>query len=114
MSGSALEWRREAREEWNEQAASTSRVTLLPDEKAPTRIRVEGPCPACGHETAHGEPLRLLSVSDAVPAVTRALRRPERRSHATFEVLCDCGTEHDDAPEGGIGCGRSWTLTVRW
>jgi len=75
MTDAAAPWRRESREEWNELAATTSTVTLLPDDKDPTRIRVEGRCPACGHETAHSEPLQLVSVADAVPAVTRAKRR---------------------------------------
>ncbi len=106
-------WQRESREEWNERAARTSTVTLLPDENNPTRIRVEGECPACRHQTFHSEPLVLVSVADAVPAVARAIRRPAAARHATFEVLCDCAASHD-APDDGIGCGRSWTLTVRW
>lgn len=112
MTAPAGPWERESQEKWNEVASRTSTVTLLPDEKNPTRIRVEGKCPACGHQTVHSEPLQLVSVADAVPSVARAARRSAKQ--ATVEALCDCSGSHTGAPADGTGCGRSWALTVRW
>lgn len=113
MNGTAIPWARESGPELDKKAATTGTVSLLPDEEEPTRILVEGPCPACGHGTSHSEPLRVLSNHYAVPGVLRGLRR-KRKPEAVVEVLCDCATVHPDAPEDGTGCGRSWTLAVSW
>lgn len=84
--------------ELNERAVGVAEVRLVPDEDTPTDIVVSGPCPNCRAEFVHVEPVFLI----------RGVRAQD------VEVICDCGYQHEGAPDGETGCGRSWTLTVEW
>lgn len=67
-------------------------------------LRMDGPCPRCGH---HFSQTRALNLP------TSAVRRrhddgPSRPVWADF--LCDCGRPHPGARDGERGCGASFSL----
>ncbi|MGW8763068.1 hypothetical protein ACWGN5_11285 [Streptomyces sp. NPDC055815] len=110
-----LLYRVESDPEWGTVAAGTARVSLHPDETAPEVIVVSGPCPRCGHETVHAEP--LVSYANALGGsglLSRLLlRRAAETGAREVEVICACPATHPEAGEQK-GCGASWVLHVEW
>ncbi|HEX5407111.1 MAG TPA: hypothetical protein VFX16_32950 [Pseudonocardiaceae bacterium] len=105
----------------NAVATDTSRVRILPDERDPEEIVIEGPCPRCRHDMAYREPVVSYRDVNWAPIrdllfdkVMRELAAAERKRDVT--VFCRCGQYHPDSPRGEEwrGCGAFWKLTVEW
>jgi hypothetical protein len=104
---------------YNEGAAKTSRVTLIPDERKPEAIVIEGPCPRCSHPTLFTEPLVAYLDVGSDPFIDQAFDEALKKVAGEFRerhvvVLCNCNGWHSDQPSSKRGCGASWTLTVAW
>lgn len=82
-------------------AKSWSAAFDPPDE--PTTVLLNGPCPRCQHPSQSVWP--LVIVREVVAAEDDAGAIP-------IPVKCRCRAEHG-APDGELGCGRYWTLTVK-
>jgi hypothetical protein len=80
------------------------------EEVAPGVLNLFGPCPRCGDQIE-------------VPVVDRVYRSGTRHGPVAgtsastdgyVPVNCTCeDTPHPGRPEGRVGCGAYWTLTVR-
>jgi hypothetical protein len=123
ISASAVPYAVAADVAWNEAAARTAQVELRPDEDDPLEIVVIGPCPRCGHESLHLEPLLAFrGAEDEAPfspeqarELNATLARLGRPLHQrNVEAICGCSTPHPETPPDRLGCGASWTLTVSW
>ena len=104
---------------FNEFAAQNCRVRLVPDERDPEAIIIEGPCARCRHETLFHEPTVAYRDLSFAPIRDRLLRRSLLAAAAEVrvrdvEVICDCRQVHPEPPPGKQGCGASWTLRVEW
>lgn len=119
--GDPLPYVQSSRSEWSDVAAGTSKVLLEPDEHRPVAIAITGPCPRCGHDSAHVEPLVLYTnLTDRLKGgATDVLRRALESIGADskerdVDVICGCSAAHEGAPEQVRGCGASWVLHVEW
>ncbi len=98
-----LAWEEESSDELGAAAATTFRYQWLPVGQ-PTRIVLEGPCPACSEPFTYDWP--LVVVRDWVME-SAGPRAPE-----PVTVYCQCRRAHAGRPEGEMGCGRYWELDV--
>lgn len=101
---------------------------VLSPSASPCLIRLEGPCPRCGHSTSHVEPLVLVhGIRDARPEEQERLARqaaeaihdaglelPHGRQRRDPTLICACGVPHPDSPADRHGCGASWRLHLEW
>jgi hypothetical protein len=104
---------------YNDFAASTARVRILPDERNPEEIIIEGPCASCHHESAFHEPLVAYRDANWAPIRHRLFDRMILDAAAALKkrvvtVYCRCGRHHPGTPPMGGGCGAYWKLTVEW
>ncbi|MFC4561041.1 hypothetical protein ACFO4E_04140 [Nocardiopsis mangrovi] len=104
---------------YNETAARTARITIVPDEQDPEVIIIESSCPCCTHYTYFREPVVVYRDMDFFPTMNslfdKALRRAARDiTSRDVEVICDCSWSHPGTPELKTGCGASWVLHIDW
>lgn len=104
---------------FNDFAASTARVRILPDESDPEAIIIEGPCAGCRHESAFQEPVVAYRDANWAPIRDRLFDKLIRDAAAgltkrVVTVYCRCGRYHPGTPPTGDGCGAYWKLTVEW
>lgn len=98
----------ETTEDWY---ASFAAERFVVDELNPGTLVLRGPCPRC-------EAVMEAPVVDSIFRSTRGVRFWRREpATATTEshvepMMCDCGEDHPDRPEGLGGCGAYWTLTI--
>ncbi|MEV0279816.1 hypothetical protein AB0I22_25965 [Streptomyces sp. NPDC050610] len=103
---------------YNRAAADTALVRLLPDERDPEEILIEGPCVRCRHEASFREPIVSYRDANWAPLRDRLFDRVLRAAAAgltkrAVTVYCRCRGHHPGAPNGE-GCGAYWTLNVEW
>jgi hypothetical protein len=104
---------------YNRFAATTARVHIVPSERDPEKIHIEGPCARCGHETSFWKSIYASRDLNWAPIRDRFLNRRQRNVAAAetkhlVTVYCMCGTSHPDTPFGRQGCGAYWKVTVEW
>lgn len=80
------------------------------EEPMPGMLVLRGPCPRCGA-------IMEAPVVDSIFRSTRGIRLSRRSSQPAVEshvepMMCDCGEDHADRPEGLSGCGAYWILTI--
>jgi hypothetical protein len=81
------------------------------EEIEPGTLVLRGRCPRCRAVTES-------PVVDAIFRSTRGLRFWRRASPPVAAaphvepMMCDCGEDHPDRPDGLAGCGAYWTLTI--
>jgi hypothetical protein len=112
-------YQEEHRSSYNDFAVETATVRMLPDERNPEKILIEGPCPCCRHEMAfqarvvayrdvNWAPLRDRLLDKVIRDVVSKIKK------RSVTVYCRCGEYHPGAPPDRHGCGRYWTLNVEW
>lgn len=78
-----------------------------PDRKyRPRSVRFTGRCPYCLGPATHVHALTVIPSVTSVPT-------GQGVSELDVTVTCTCTLEHKGRPSGAIGCGQSWTLTLR-
>ncbi|BCT77106.1 hypothetical protein SCMU_29480 [Sinomonas cyclohexanicum] len=67
-------------------------------------LRIDGPCPRCGHSFSQTRALELPVTSIRGTPTTHV-------AAATWaDFICDCTVAHPGAPSGARGCGASYAL----
>jgi hypothetical protein len=118
-SDELLPYAQVSEEAYAEFAAECSRVTLLPDERDPEVIVIDGACARCRHRMNFHT--TVVTYRDANWAPVRdklfnmVLRKATRQAgRRTVTVYCRCGEPHPGAPDISEGCGAYWNLNVEW
>jgi hypothetical protein len=100
-------------------AAGCARIQLLPSERDPELILIDGICARCHHRMDFHT--TIVTYRDANWAPIRdklfntVLRKAARLAgKRTVTVYCRCGEPHPGAPDNGEGCGAYWNLNVEW
>lgn len=87
------------------------RVSLITSTKAPS-LRIDGPCPRCGHDYSDTEGLRILtSTVRGVPTSGTPDSSTPGAPEYFADFLCDCKKVHANAPTGARGCGASYMVS---
>lgn len=90
---------------YGEHAAATFEV----EQPHPRTLVLRGTCPRCRHSME-------FMISDEVVRRLRWFRPGTKESmpvKTTEEpMLCTCGADHPNRPEGYVGCGAYWNLEV--
>lgn len=84
-------------------STGTLLVSHISDTDVPS-LRIDGPCPRCGHPFSQTRALELPVTSIRGGQVAQT----EIPTWADF--LCDCGITHPGAPIGERGCGATYSL----
>ncbi len=82
-------------------ASKAFSVTFDPSRENVQVIVLTGPCPKCEHDMEYRDDIwGILEARKTLPLPRE------------FPVMCQCGMNHENAPEGKIGCGRYWRMNV--
>jgi hypothetical protein len=95
-------------------AVTAFTALVVPSERRPTEIVLDGCCPRCSHPMISIHPLRsLISPDEALAsAIIDGLVPLGGVRRITAE--CHCRHEHPDAPAGEVGCGAPFSLWISW
>jgi|SRR6476661_9470314 len=105
---------------YNQVAAATSKVSILPSRYTPENILIAGSCPRCEHNMVFEH--SLASSRDVNWAALRDWAVTKKRRDITkslekvvVRVICRCSAQHPDTPRNRPlgGCGAYWNLTVK-
>jgi hypothetical protein len=113
----------EVRQGDTEQAQSTVKFELFPDERNPWAVDLKGTCPRCLHEQP--ETRRWVVTVSGASKSNEAQRRRIQSELAeigidlssgdeTFDLQCACSEEHAHRPSGKAGCGSKYRVRVVW
>ena len=95
----------------NETYAEHAAEKFTIEEPEPGTMVLRGPCPRC-------QAVIEIPVVDSIFRSTRSGRFWRRRPLGTDAkvhvepMMCTCEGEHRNRPEGLVGCGAYWTLTI--
>ena len=97
-------------------AAATFTVEFVPSDEAPVRIVLGGPCPRCEEQMVQVHPLFIVKGVEEIDEATAVglweLAGTDVPDQWDIPMSCACGEAHATRPEGAIGCGAYWGLTV--
>jgi hypothetical protein len=88
--------------------SATATTTFTAFEAGPGTVQLTGPCPRCGTV------IEVSVVSGIYKSVRRLRRTQPRPPPATrvAPVICTCVDDHPGRPEGKVGCGAYWLLSL--
>jgi hypothetical protein len=106
-------------ETYAEVAAEYSGIQLIPSERDPELILIDGICARCHHRMVFHTPIVIYRDANWAPMRDKlfntVLRKAARQAgKRTVTVYCRCGEPHPGAPDNGEGCGAYWKLNVEW
>jgi len=102
-----------------ELAAAAATVRLMPDDRDPERILIDGPCARCAHQISFRTTIVTYRDVNWAPVRDKlfnaALRKAANRAGSrVVTVYCRCGERHPGGPRHSEGCGAYWNVTVAW